>query len=246
MGNQRIITRDEIKEILSLYKHKTILDIGPSTNALESATHVLDYQDNSTLYPEIFFYTHDLNNSKTLPFDDNYFDFVYSSHVLEHLDDPINVLNEIGRVGKTGVIIVPTKFSDNLYSIDAVKLGDVYLNDRYGHKWWFDFGINASIHIEKRQRILRRVPQTDLSVRKLFNHMPNLYELCFYWSENIQFNKIESNEKKNSQVRIGYGRLNIISFLLLKLNDSFLDTYETLISFLRKLKYFLKSRKNRL
>ena len=38
--------------------------------------------------------------------------------------------------------------------------------------------------------------------------------------------------------------LDIGPFLFIKLNDLFLDTYETLISFLRKLKYFLKSRKN--
>lgn len=46
----------------------------------------------------------------SLPFKDNYFDVVWSSHTLEHSDNPIKTLNEFRRVVKPGgyiLIIVP-------------------------------------------------------------------------------------------------------------------------------------------
>ena len=47
---QRIIIRDEI---FKLCKTKNrILEIGLSTNALKESTHLLDYVDNSHLYPK--------------------------------------------------------------------------------------------------------------------------------------------------------------------------------------------------
>jgi ubiquinone/menaquinone biosynthesis C-methylase UbiE len=47
-----------------------------------------------------------------LPFRDNSFEIVRASHVLEHLDSPINALREWKRVcSKTVVIYVPSDFS---------------------------------------------------------------------------------------------------------------------------------------
>jgi len=47
-------------------------------------------------------------NIYDLPFDDNSFDTVYSSHVIEHLDDPMKAINESIRVAKKRIIhIVP-------------------------------------------------------------------------------------------------------------------------------------------
>lgn len=45
-----------------------------------------------------------------LPFDDNSFDFVISSHVLEHFYNPINALKEWARIAKEYIfIVVPHK-----------------------------------------------------------------------------------------------------------------------------------------
>jgi len=46
---------------------------------------------------------HDLN--KKLPFKDNTFEVVYSSHVLEHVDDVLNLLEEIYRILKPGGVL---------------------------------------------------------------------------------------------------------------------------------------------
>jgi len=51
-----------------------------------------------------------------LPFSDKYFDYVYCSHVLEHVDDPIKACKEIVRIGKGGYIETPTFGKDTLFA----------------------------------------------------------------------------------------------------------------------------------
>jgi len=57
-------------------------------------------------------------SAEELPFDDNSFDMVYSSHVLEHIPNPERALREIYRVLKPGGInfcVVPTR-ADKVYA----------------------------------------------------------------------------------------------------------------------------------
>jgi len=44
---------------------------------------------------------------QNLPFPDKFFGVAYSSHVLEHVDDPIRALNEMNRVADNVVIVTP-------------------------------------------------------------------------------------------------------------------------------------------
>lgn len=46
-------------------------------------------------------------SAEYLPFKDNAFDVVYSSHCLEHVPEPLKALKEFRRVGKTAVLRVP-------------------------------------------------------------------------------------------------------------------------------------------
>ena len=115
-----------------------------------------------------------------------FFDLTFCSHVLEHLLDPENLLDEINRISKTGIIIVPTKFWDNLLSNDATIHNNIYLNDKYGHKFFFDFGKNNRILISQRKRVIRKINLNDKKTQQIFNVMPNLYEIAFYFEENIK------------------------------------------------------------
>jgi len=51
-----------------------------------------------------------------LPFPAKSFDFVYSAHVLEVIEDPIRASKEIMRVGKRGYIETPTQGKDVLFA----------------------------------------------------------------------------------------------------------------------------------
>ncbi len=50
-----------------------------------------------------------------LPFQNKEFDFAYSHHVFEHLDDPATACREMMRIAKAGVIITPSYFSEIIF-----------------------------------------------------------------------------------------------------------------------------------
>ena len=92
-------------------KNLKVLDIGCGFNASEYANVISDIQDLSNHYKDRNFIK---ISGKELPFKDKEFDFVITSHVLEHVEDPKLFLSEIQRVAKSGYIEVPTKLEDNL------------------------------------------------------------------------------------------------------------------------------------
>lgn len=69
----------------------------------------------------------DLNTEKKVvyydggefPFDDNYFDYVICSHVLEHVDNVPLFIKEITRVSKKGYMEFPNYNFEILYNIDV-------------------------------------------------------------------------------------------------------------------------------
>ena len=52
---------------------------------------------------------------------DKTFDFVWCSHVLEHLSDPIACAATISRIGKSGVLIVPSVYKDTLFNFEELE-----------------------------------------------------------------------------------------------------------------------------
>lgn len=50
-----------------------------------------------------------------LPFKDKEFDFAYSHHVFEHVDDPLTACKEMMRIAHAGVIITPSLFADIIF-----------------------------------------------------------------------------------------------------------------------------------
>lgn len=82
-------------------------------------------------------------DGENLPFADKEFDYVICCHVLEHVDNPVQFLSELFRVGKRGYIETPSLIgeymlpieshkwllhekNDRLYLVDKEKIGFVY------------------------------------------------------------------------------------------------------------------------
>jgi ubiquinone/menaquinone biosynthesis C-methylase UbiE len=72
-----------------------------------------------------------------LPFGDKEFDFAYSHHAFEHLDNPSLACEEMIRIAKSGVIITPSFFAELIF-------GRVY------HKWLVMQRENAILFFKKR------------------------------------------------------------------------------------------------
>ena len=56
-----------------------------------------------------------------MPFKENEYDFVFCSHVLEHLDYPGNAMRKLMRIGLRGYIEIPIRMSDILFNFTFLE-----------------------------------------------------------------------------------------------------------------------------
>jgi SAM-dependent methyltransferase len=97
-----------------------VLDVGSGGNPFPGATVLVER------FMETSRHRHDpferngkpvvVADIQRLPFPNKSFDFVYCSHVMEHVDDPLWACEEIIRVGKRGYIETPTFGKDMLFA----------------------------------------------------------------------------------------------------------------------------------
>jgi SAM-dependent methyltransferase len=78
------------------------------------------------------------------PFADQEFDFVYCSHVLEHVDDPEAACRELTRIGRRGYIETPTKGKDMFMGTPRIS----------HHRWHLEVFRGVLIFTEYEQREL--------------------------------------------------------------------------------------------
>jgi len=113
-----------------------------------------------------------------LPFKENIFDFVYTSHVLEHLGEVKKSINEIARVGKRGLIIVPGEIFERAW-------------DKHTHKWIITVIENQLIFREK--CICTHLIQNDILGKwrdifwKIYTKNKKLLDIYYFWEDIIPF-----------------------------------------------------------
>lgn len=102
-----------------------VLDIGSGGWPFTRATHLADlFPDATTHRTEPLrkdgrpFLRIDIGH---MPFRDNEWDFIFCSHVLEHLDQPGEACRELMRVGRKGYIEVPTRLSDVMLNFTKIR-----------------------------------------------------------------------------------------------------------------------------
>lgn len=108
-----------------------ILDVGGHDKPYKGSTHCIDVlpksHDDSRVYVQ-------QDVCSAWPFKDKEFDQVYCSNVLEDVKDPMLVIREMERVGKSGIIIVPSPFLECKKGVDIW-----YGNEQYAgfvhHRW---------------------------------------------------------------------------------------------------------------
>ena len=118
-------SKNQINKILEENPEWKILDIGCGYRAHDKASTIADIQDFSNYYKDKKFVQ---IKEKKLPFDDNEFDFVIASHVIEHIKDFQFFIKEIERISSKGYIELPTRLADNLV-----------FENKTDHIWWFLF-----------------------------------------------------------------------------------------------------------
>ena len=114
-----------------------ILDIGAGHNPFQGVTHVIEIDPthgrqrggNSLVVPESAKLI--VGDVTALPFPSGSFDYVYASHVLEHVELPEVACGEIMRIGRAGYIETPSPFLEQ-----GLALRGLEPPENWFHKWF--------------------------------------------------------------------------------------------------------------
>jgi len=111
--------------------NEKVLDIGSGGDPFPYATHLADLYEGETGHRAAPLVQDSrpfqVVNIEKMPYGDKEFDFVYCSHVLEHVADPSRACDELMRIGRRGYIETPTRLSD-------IMLNFTHLPEH--HKWY--------------------------------------------------------------------------------------------------------------
>ena len=181
-------SKTHIEDLLSKKKDWKILDIGCGYSANSYATTICDVQDLSSFYKDKNFV---ILKDKDLPFNDNHFDFVISSHVMEHVKDLKHFIKELERISKKGYIELPTKLEDNL----------VFENKKE-HIWQMDFDdVNQKLLISKKIQYFEPI-LTVSTIQKLRKYFKSSLVLELFWENKIEYEFVEINEDRQDHFNL--------------------------------------------
>ena len=175
-----MIKRTSKEHVLKILKENhqrwNILDIGCNQDAIEYAHTAADIENFSKFYENKKFV---LIKSKKLPFKDNEFDFVYASHVIEHIEDLEFFINELQRISKQGYIELPSILEDN------IVLSENSIKD---HRWVFKFDdVEQILLAEKKKQLIEPFITHGILFGYLRKNFRSSLVLELYWKDEINF-----------------------------------------------------------
>ena len=180
-----------INNLLSENNNWKILDIGCGIEANKYATTLCDIVDYTDYHKNRNFIQLDINKDR-LPFKDKEFDFVFSSHVMEHIKNVEFFISELERIAKKGYLELPTKLEDNFC-----------FENRTDHIWQIDYDdIESKILISERFEFFHPIfsVNTAQKFRETFRSSM-VFEL--YWENKIDYEIIKNqNLQKFSLLKL--------------------------------------------
>jgi ubiquinone/menaquinone biosynthesis C-methylase UbiE len=113
----------EYVELPEMPEHWRVLDIGPGQYPLKRANVFLDRnRENLKPMQAEGIETIAENLEEGLPMiPDKSFDYVWCSHVLEHVQDPAACAATISRIGKAGTMVVPSAIKESIFNFEEAE-----------------------------------------------------------------------------------------------------------------------------
>jgi len=191
--NQVLMKKLEI-HLFRLNITDKIIDAGCGNSPFPLSTHILDFSD--------------INNKDklTIKFDLNFdkfdshilFNFVYSRHTLEDLQNPQNAFNELVKISTKGYIETPSPLIEFSRGVDTDLVwlsSDSYRGYKH-HRYivWSDSDTNTLYFLPKYPII--EYCYVDDNTTKLLNYIANNYPL--YWNNYYYWDK--DNEKTKPKI----------------------------------------------
>ena len=177
-----MIQRTSKEHVLKILKENQnnweILDIGCNIAPVEFAQTVADVQNFSKFYEEKnkkFV----LIKDKNLPFSNKQFDFVYASHVIEHVEDLSFFISEIKRISRQGYIELPSILEDNIV---------LSKNSSDDHKWMFKFDdVDKVLLVEKKKQLIEPFITHGVLFNSLRKNFRSSLVLELHWENEINY-----------------------------------------------------------
>jgi SAM-dependent methyltransferase len=124
-----------------------------------------------------------------MPFKTHAFDFSFASHLLEHVDDPAQVIGEITRISKAGYVEMPN--------------GVIETIEPFGSHLWFVFRDKKKlIFIRKGKKLHEILTKNGKNYGSLLGKVNQPFNRL-YWKKKIDFEIVDPyqlSEKFNSEV----------------------------------------------
>jgi len=196
---------ENIEKVLSKIKSADkVLDVGGWARPFSRANYVIDYLPYATraregnigscreFFNKKTWIVFDICSREKFPFKDKEFDFVFCSHVLEDIRDPIWVCSEINRIGKSGYIETPSRIIESHKNIGGKWNLNKYLTG-YSHHVWYVENINGKLLFTFKNPLIHSIKEFQV------NNLSNPKIMSFFWEENFQYeeNKINSESYKS-------------------------------------------------
>lgn len=172
-----------------IQKGDRVLDIGSGAYPFPLATHLADFYEEETVHragklikdgrPFIKCSIEDT------PFRDKEFDFIYCSHLLEHVENPAKACEEIMRVGRKGYIETPTRLSDTMFNFTRIK---------QHHKWFIELLNNTLIFMEFDDKKLRDT-SVNFFLEQFQSNYKNYFQDLFYNNRDLFSNMLSWQDK---------------------------------------------------
>lgn len=126
------------------------------------------------------------SDASKMPFKDNAFDFSFCSHLLEHVENPAAVIEEIIRVSKRGYVEVPNGIIETIYPF-------------HSHLWLI-FYANSTLYFFRKSDLMHKVLQINgLNFIDLLAKIKDPF-IRFYWNKKINFKIVQGSYEKKFTV----------------------------------------------
>ena len=200
-------------------KNALVLDIGSGGNPYSRANVLLDaYADTVQRFyaplikdrPMVFGF------AEKLPFKNKVFDFIITSHILEHMANPETFLEELQRVGKAGYIETPDAFFERIcpYTFHRLEV----TNDK--EKLIITKKDSWCPHKEIVDLYSKKLSK-DLSWGNYLSYHPEPFYTRYYWNNNIKYTitnpdvsaKWELPVESGDVAYVGYLRRRLVAFI---------------------------------
>jgi SAM-dependent methyltransferase len=120
-----------------------------------------------------------------LPFEDKCFDFVYCSHLLEHVDHPVQACAEIMRVGRRGYIETPTMGKDVLFAWTAGVRHKWHVVSRGRHLCFFEYSVRELVGIRSSAWRDLIFDKWEHPLQVAFSENQDVFNVMFPWCDSF-------------------------------------------------------------